>query len=425
MAAAVAASRLLQCCKPVSRTAAALLPPFRAVGPWPGRGFAALQCRPCRKSTLQALMKTFTLRSPAIGPTPWGSTVTATIKDVAREAKVSVASVSRALNGSGGVTAATEQRIREVATRLRYVPHGAARSLITRRTHTIGALLPDLHGEFFSELIRGIDQEAHTRGLHLLVSSVHDGVGDAAAALRAMQGRVDGIVILSSPRVDADFLKANLPEGLPAVLLNSAVKDTAQAVLNIDNFAGTYAMVRHLVGLGHARITFIAGPKDNFDAQQREAGFRAAMAELRPGEPLRIVAGDFTESSGYRAGSRLLAQKTCPQAVFAANDMMAVGCLQAFREAGLDVPGDIALAGFDDIPIARYVTPPLSTVRVRIAELGKNAMELLADLMDRPGASAASVHTLGCDIVVRDSCGAHRRGAATSTSKTIHRASNR
>ena len=347
--------------------------------------------------------------------------VTATIKDVAREAKVSVASVSRALNGAGGVTAATEKRIREVAARLRYVPHGAARSLITRRTHTIGALLPDLHGEFFSELIRGIDQEARTHGLHLLVSSSHDGVDDAAAALRAMQGRVDGIVILS-PRVDEAFLKANLPEGLPAVLLNSPVKDAAHAVLNIDNFAGTYAMVRHLLDVGHAGIAFVAGPKGNFDAQQREQGFRAAMAEFMPNTPLRIVAGDFTERSGHRAGRELLALKSRPQAVFAANDMMAVGCLHAFKEAGLDVPGDIALAGFDDIPIARYVTPALSTVRVRIADLGKNAMDLLADLMERPGSSAASVHTLGCDIVVRDSCGAHR---GSGTSGKINRSSDR
>ncbi|WP_329742207.1 LacI family DNA-binding transcriptional regulator [Dyella sp. A6] len=332
--------------------------------------------------------------------------MTTTIKDVAREAKVSVASVSRALNGTGGVTPATEKRIREAASRLRYVPHGAARSLITRRTHTIGALLPDLHGEFFSELIRGIDLEARSRGLHLLVSSSHDGVADAAAALRAMQGRVDGIVILSS-RVDEAFLKANLPEGLPAVLLNSAVKNPEHAVLNIDNFAGTYAMVRHLLGLGHKRITFIAGPKDNYDAHQRVEGFRAAMGELMPGNAVRVIKGDFSEKSGYLAGREVLAARTRPQAVFAANDMMAVGCLQAFKEAGLDVPGDIALAGFDDIPIARYVTPPLSTVRVRIADLGKNAMDMLADLMDRPGQSAASVHTLGCDIVVRESCGAH------------------
>jgi LacI family transcriptional regulator len=343
--------------------------------------------------------------------------VTVTIKDVAREAKVSVASVSRALNGAGGVTTATEQRIREAAARLRYVPHGAARSLITRRTHTIGALLPDLHGEFFSELIRGIDQQARARGLHLLVSSSHDGLDDAAAALRAMQGRVDGIVILSS-RVDEAFLEANLPEELPAVLLNSPLKDGAHAVLNIDNFAGTYAMVRHLLDAGHRRVAFISGPRGNFDAQQREQGFRAAMAELRPGESPRIVAGDFTEPSGYRAGRELLAQKSRPHAVFAANDMMAVGCLQAFKEAGLDVPGDIALAGFDDIPIARYVTPPLSTVRVRIADLGRNAMDLLAELMERPGRPEASVHTLGCDIVVRDSCGAQLARTTTTTTRT-------
>jgi LacI family transcriptional regulator len=168
--------------------------------------------------------------------------------------------------------------------------------------------------------------------------------------------------------------------------------------------------------VGHGRIAFVSGPKDNFDAQQREQGFRAAMAEFMPNAPLRIVAGDFTERSGHRAGRELLAAKSRPQAVFAANDMMAVGCLQALKEAGLDVPGDIALAGFDDIPIARYVAPPLSTVRVRIADLGKNAMELLADLMERPGPSAASVHTLGCDIVVRESCGAHRSGAVSDKS---------
>jgi LacI family transcriptional regulator len=148
------------------------------------------------------------------------------------------------------------------------------------------------------------------------------------------------------------------------------------------------------------------------------------MAELRPGESPRIVAGDFTEPSGYRAGRELLAQKSRPHAVFAANDMMAVGCLQAFKETGLDVPGDIALAGFDDIPITRYVTPPLSTVRVRIADLGRNAMDLLAELMERPGRPEASVHTLGCGIVVRDSCGARLPGTKTTTTRGTRRSSD-
>ncbi|TNY27722.1 LacI family DNA-binding transcriptional regulator [Fulvimonas soli] len=334
-----------------------------------------------------------------------------TIKDVAREAGVSVASVSRALNGHGGVTADTVERVREVAERLRYVPHMAARSLITRRTHTIGALLPDLYGEFFSELIRGVDLAARARGLHLLVSSSHDGVADAAAAMRAMQGRVDGMLILS-PWVDAAFLHANLPPSLPVLLLNSAVHDAGYSVLNIDNFGGAHAMTRHLVGAGHADVAFIAGPAANYDAQQRELGYRAAMAEFAPRTALNIVPGEFTEESGYQAGRALLAQPRRPRAVFAANDMMAVGCLYAFKEAGLRVPEDIALAGFDDIPIARYLTPPLSTVRVRIAELGRDALERLATLLETPDGPAA-METLDCELVVRETCGASSAAASS------------
>ncbi|WP_158881740.1 LacI family DNA-binding transcriptional regulator [Rhodanobacter sp. L36] len=327
-----------------------------------------------------------------------------TIKDVAREARVSVASVSRALNGGNGVTAETGQRIREVAKRLRYVPHAAARTLITRRTNTIGALLPDLHGEFFSELIRGIDLAARARGFHLLVSSSHDSVEEAAAALRAMQGRVDGMLILS-PRVDAAFLQSNLPASLPAVLLNSAVESDEYGVLNIDNYTGAYAMVRHLVDTGHNDIAFITGPEKNFDAEQREMGYRAAMAAHAPNAAINIVAGDFTEDSGYRAGRTLLAHAARPQAVFAANDMMAVGCLFALKEAGLNIPQDIALAGFDDIPIARYVTPPLTTVRVRIVDLGRSALEQLAALLENPDSPPASAQTLGCEIITRETCG--------------------
>ena len=332
------------------------------------------------------------------------TTKNATIKDVAREANVSVASVSRVLNGLGGVTPETQKIVREVAARLNYIPDNAARSLITGRTHTIGAVLPDLYGEFFSELIRGIDLAARARGLHLLVSSSHDGVADAAVAVRAMRGRVDGMLILSE-YVDAAFLEANLPEKLPAVLLDSPVKSARFPVLNIDNRAGAIAMVRHLVEAGHQRVAFITGPKTNFDAQQREKGYRSAMAKHAPGAPLTIVEGDFTEESGYRAGRELMAKKPRPQAVFAANDMMAIGCLYAFKEAGIDVPGDIALAGFDDILIARYVTPPLSTVQVRIADLGRLALERLAALLNPTDKTPASVETLGCDIVIRESCG--------------------
>ncbi len=342
------------------------------------------------------------------------TTKKATIKDVAREANVSIASVSRVLNGTGGVTPETQAIVRKAAARLHYVPDNAARSLITRRTHTIGAVLPDLYGEFFSELIRGIDLAARARGLHLLVSSSHDGVEDAAIAVRTMRGRVDGMVILSE-FVDEAFLEANLPSDLPAVLLDSPVKSKRYPALNIDNFAGANAMVRHLIDQGHKNVAFIGGPASNFDAQQREKGYRAAMMALGPKASVNVIPGNFTEESGYAAARELLTQKTRPRAVFAANDMMAVGALNAFKEAGLKVPGDIALAGFDDILIARYVSPSLSTVRVRIADMGKSALNMLAELMEGKAQSGASVRTLGCDVIVRDSCGTNHTHAVSSS----------
>ncbi len=363
-------------------------------------------------------MKTFTLAPPGdSGTSTKLFMATVTIKDVAREANVSVASVSRALNGGSGVTAETGQRIREIACRLRYIPHAAARMLITRRTNTIGALLPDLYGEFFSELIRGIDLAARAHGLHLLVSSSHDSSDDAAAALRAMQGRVDGLLIMSA-HVDDAFLRANLPQDLPTVLINSPVRDKAYRVINVDNYTGARAMTRHLIDAGHQRIAFIAGPQNNFDAQQRESGYRAAMAKYASKVAPVVVAGNFTEEAGFRAGQELLARKQRPNAVFAANDMMAVGCMHAFREAGVRVPQDIALAGFDDIPIARYVAPPLSTVRVRIADLGRDALESVASMLENPDHQTAADPTFGCEIVVRETCGAN--SAAATHEKSPH-----
>ncbi len=228
-----------------------------------------------------------------------------TIKDVAREARVSVASVSRALNGSANVTEITRRRIIGVAERLRYVPHSAARSLITRRTQTVGALLPDLFGEFFSELIRGIDLAARARGLHLLVSSSHGHPSEAAAALRAMQGRVDGVLVMS-PHVDAAFLSDHLWHALPAVLINTPLHDSQFTTINIDNYGGAFAMTQHLIARGFRSIAFVTGPDANFDASERLRGFNDAVARSENAIDARILHGDFTEESGYRVGKRFV-----------------------------------------------------------------------------------------------------------------------
>lgn len=335
-----------------------------------------------------------------------------TIKDVARVAGVSVATVSRALNGHANVTAQTREHVLGVVAQLRFVPSGAAQSMITRRTHTVGALLPDLHGEYFSELIRGIDLAARARGLHLLVSSSHGDAAEAAAALRAMSGRVDGLLVMS-PHVSADFLWGNVADDLPAVLMNTHVAGGRHSTFAVDNHGGAYAMVRHLVERGHRSLAFVAGPESNFEAHERLRGYRAAIADLLPGTSEQVLQGDFTQESGYRAGSQIVALTDRPGAVFASNDMMAIGCLAAFSEAGLQVPDDIALAGFDDVPVSRYVNPPLTTVRARITELGGLALERLASEIEASEHHAPWHQTLRADLVLRQSTAWTRDRAGT------------
>jgi LacI family transcriptional regulator len=331
--------------------------------------------------------------------------MSASIKEVALKAGVSVATVSRVINSTGPVAQETRARIQDAIAKLRYVPHGAARSLITNQTDTVGVLLPDLYGEFFSEVIRGVDIAARRNAYHVLVSGFHSDRAEIEAVLRALRGRVDGLIVLS-PDVDAQSLRRNLPETLPVVLLNTPGDGTTFDAIQIDNFGGACAMVRHLAGLGHRRIALIRGPKENVDAQERLRGYRDALESLGiETSPELEIEGDFSEGSGHRAGRRLLALQPRPTAVFAANDSMAVGCLFALREAGVRVPEDLALAGFDDIPIARYLTPSLTSVHVPIAELGMRAMERLLHAVDSKNEHERRQETVPATLVVRGSCG--------------------
>ncbi|MDA3913498.1 substrate-binding domain-containing protein, partial [Oleiagrimonas sp.] len=208
-----------------------------------------------------------------------------------------------------------------------------------------------------------------------------------------------------SPYADAGFLADNLPAALPTILINTPNATSLPTVINVDNRMGARVMVAHLAALGHRRITFITGPESNFEAQQRLQGFREAMAELLPGAPIEILPGEFTDLSGHQAGQQLLRLDIRPDAVFAANDMMAIGCLSALHEAGMRVPQDIALAGFDDIPMARYVTPALTTVRVHISDLGERALTRLLHVIENPDAPTQGEDLMASELVVRASCG--------------------
>ncbi len=315
-----------------------------------------------------------------------------------------MATVSRVLNGSGPVSELTGQRIREVAGRLRYVPHGGARSLITRKTQTLGVLLPDLYGEFFSEVIRGMDDTARLHGFHLLVSRAHADRHDIETAMRAMRGRVDGVVAMV-PDSDAQSLM-DVPAALPVVLLCSGRRGDDADSLTIDNQGGSAAIVSHLIGLGHRRIAIIKGASRNFDAAERMRGYRLALraAGITP-DPSLVAEGGFTEAGGYAAALELLKLKPRPSAIFAANDSMAIGALSALRESGVRVPQEIAVAGFDDIPLARYMDPPLSTVRVPIYELGARAVQMLLHGVRNRSDDTRHRERISTELVVRSSCG--------------------
>ncbi len=330
-----------------------------------------------------------------------------TIKDVARLAQVSVATVSRVLNASAPVRDDTRARVLAITRDLRFSPNGAARTLKRRQASALGVVLPDLYGEFFSELLRGIDLEAQNAGHALLVSSSHHDARGVSVAVRAMRGRVDGLLVMA-PEVSAKSLAGALPDGLPTVTLNTAPTQGACASVTVDNVGGARAMTHHLASLGHRRIAFLCGPSRNADAAARLRGYRAAMRTAGlPVDDTLVLHGDFTEQGGWQA-ARLLPEtsRRRPTALFAANDAMAVGALLALHEAGMNIPGDMSVVGFDDIPIARYVTPSLTTVRVAIDVLGARAAALLFRVLATPVRGGdAHREVVPAELVVRHSCG--------------------
>ncbi len=301
----------------------------------------------------------------------------ATIRDVARRAQVSVASVSRVLNEVSNVSEAMRDRVKEAVHALGYVPHAGARSLSLARTGAIGVVLPDVHGEFFSEVMRGMDREASARGYVLLLSNIHG--AHAESALRTMRGRVDGLLVMA-PHLSADEVEDALPPRLPAVLLNAHGNVRSHSSFGIDNRRGVIDIIDHFRSQGRERVVHIAGPVGNFDAEERREAFGQAMRRWKPGEEPMVLHGDYSEESGAEAARQLVELKVSVDAIFAANDMMAIGAMDELRAAGVDVPGAIAVAGFDDVPISRHLG--LTTARVRIDELGADAIARLVDILE-------------------------------------------
>jgi LacI family transcriptional regulator len=344
----------------------------------------------------------------------------ATIRDVAREAGVSIATVSRVFNQAALVTESTAQHVRTVAARMDYWPNSAARSLITQRTHAIGVLLPDLYGEFFSEVIRGIDLASRRERYQVLVSSTRASADTIVTAVRALRGRIDGLIAMAPDAASTQAVR-ELATRFPVVLLDPGSMAPECSAISIANFDGAHALVRHLASLGHERIAMLAGPEGNLDAEERRRGYRHALAEANLAwQPALELPGDFSESAGFHAAAALLAMRPRPSAIFAANDYMAIGLLAALREADVRVPQDVAIAGFDDIAIAQYLSPPLTTVRVDACGLGERALQMLVPFARERRPAEPQRETLATTLVVRASC-----GAAAAATGLAHRPRHR
>ncbi len=333
--------------------------------------------------------------------------MTVGIKEVARKANVSIATVSRVLNGSDSVKEKTKRRVMSVVGELNYVPHAIGRALITHRTNLLGVILPDVHSEFFSELIRGIDQAARERSYHIILSSTHSNKKEIESMLGVMQGgHVDGLIVMS-PHLSADGVLKRLAPRSKLVFVNTYTDGNGFVSVSIDNFNGAFQMIRHLVvAHGHKRIAILKGEESNFDARERFNGYVEALKKYGLRRVLELeITGNFTEESGYDGMMKILKLKTKPSALFCANDSMALGALRAMHEKDIIVPGEIALAGFDDIPSARYVLPALTSVHVPIYEMGTLAVEHLLNGVKAMDGMKGIRKVLTTSIVIRESCG--------------------
>jgi LacI family transcriptional regulator len=335
----------------------------------------------------------------------------ATIRDVAREAGVSIATVSRVINHSPRVSDEARRRVEAAAKLLDYWPNSAARSLHTRRHNLLGILLPDLHGGFFSEIIRGIDEEARRAHFQILISSSHANSLAMLAAVRAMRGRIDCLIAMAPERESMETV-TRTDHRFPVVLLNPFGNPSGFNSVAISNREGARALVSHLIETGHQRIAMLSGPQTNGDASERLEGYRDALnlAGIHP-DPALVIVGDFREDSGYQLAERVLDLDPRPTAVFAANDQMAIGLVSALREAEIAVPESIAVAGFDDTMIAGYISPPLTTVRVDPHALGRAAVAMALKVISNPNDLSTTRELVPTTLVVRRSCGCSTNSA--------------
>jgi LacI family transcriptional regulator len=327
-----------------------------------------------------------------------------TIVDVAREAGVSYSTVSRVFSGFEFVNDDTRQKVIEAATRLGYVVNLQARSLAGGRSNIIGLLAPAIDNGYISEIVAGIDQELAQWSYDLMLYTTHRYAGKEAFYVKTIaNGLVDGLILVV-PLATENYLEALPNRDFPYVLIDQTDKTHGSTTVDATNWQGAYDATNYLISLGHRRIGIITGQLQLNSTTERLDGYRAALDHARiPFVESLVVEGAYQTRKGHAAALKLLDVQPRPTAIFASNDLSAIGAIDAVRERGLNIPGDISIIGFDDIPQASLVYPKLTTVRQPLVQIGQVAARLLLEKIDNPEKEARRV-TLATELVIRDSC---------------------
>lgn len=346
------------------------------------------------------------------------------IKDIAKAAGVSHSTVSRALSDSTLVSEGTKARIQALAREMGYSPDAQARSLVMGRTHSIGVVVTTITDPFIAEVVQAVETTAHSHGYSVLWASSHSEPEREIAAVEMLHSkRVDGVIVTSS-RVGALYQKHLDRLGVPVVLINSHSEQRGPYTfsVSVDNHRGGYVAAAHLIELGHRRIAYVRGAADHSDDLGRLAGYRQALSEAGiPFDVSLVIPGTGRARGGERALPLLLGASDRVTAVFCYNDMTAVGLMRAASRQGVSVPGDLAVVGFDDIPLASYVSPALTTVAQPKGHMGKRATQMVLALLSdgRDASGVVSNIVVQGNLIVRESSGAKVRPMGKTESMTL------
>ncbi|MEZ4631709.1 MAG: LacI family DNA-binding transcriptional regulator [Deinococcales bacterium] len=326
----------------------------------------------------------------------------ATIKEVSRLAGVSISTVSRVLNESGPVSEATKLKVVEVAEQLNYKPNLLARALVTNRSGGIGVSINTIASPFFGAMLEGIES-ALTKDSYLLVSTGWAELERERSSVEHLKEHADGIIAYFEAMQEEEIIR--LSQEIPLVIMGRYIFDIAPNCVYLDNEQGGFLATSHLIEHGHKRIAHISGKLNMPDARARLQGYRQALASASiPYDERLVIEADFSELGGQRATERLLERHLNFSAIFAANDQMAAGALLSLKDKSIRIPEDISLVGYDDIILARYLSPSLTTIRQPLREMGKAAAQILLAQLDHDVQRQMEVkHKFEAELISRQS----------------------